>query len=71
VPCGLFPMRLIELQMGITSDPELGLERGDSGWKYLDEKKRMKTSDRGSRTFEEIKILMPHSLKIHLRGWVC
>jgi hypothetical protein len=31
----------------------------------------MKTSDRGSCMFDKRKILMPHSLKIHLRGWVC
>jgi hypothetical protein len=71
VPRGLFPMRLTKLRMGINYDPELGLEHGDSGWKYLDEEKRMKTLDRGSKTFEESEILMPHSLKIHLRGWVC
>jgi hypothetical protein len=57
--------------MGITSDPELVLECGDIGWKYIDDQKRMKTLDRGFRTFEENEILMPHSLKILLRGWVC
>jgi hypothetical protein len=70
-PHGLFPMRLAELRMGIASDLELRLERGDSGWKDLDEQKRMKISDRGSKTFEEREILMPQSLKIHLRGWLC
>jgi hypothetical protein len=63
-------MRLTELQMGINYDPELILEHDISGWKYLDEKKRMKTLDKGSGTLEESEILMPHSLKILLRGWV-
>jgi hypothetical protein len=48
-------MRLTELRKGITSEPELGLEHGDSGWKSLDEQKRMKTSDRGSEMMEERK----------------
>jgi hypothetical protein len=64
-------MRLAELQMGINSDQEIILECDDSGWKSLDQENRIKTSNRGSMTFEESEILMSHSLKIHLRGWVC
>jgi hypothetical protein len=62
-------MRLAELRKGITYEPELELEHGDNGWKALDEQKRMKTSDRGSKMLKESGILMPHSLKRYLRGW--
>jgi hypothetical protein len=70
-PRGIFPMMVVELQMAMTFDLELGLECGDRGWKYLDEQKRMKTSDKGFKVIDKDKILMPHSLKIHLMGWVC
>jgi hypothetical protein len=60
-----------ELQKGITSNPELGFEHGNSRWKALDEKKVMDISRRGFEMMEERKILMPHILKRYLRGWVC
>jgi hypothetical protein len=53
-------MRLTELWKGINSNPELGLEHGDSGWKDLDEKKAMETSRREFKMMEESEILMPH-----------
>jgi hypothetical protein len=45
-------LKLVELWKGINSDSNLRLEHGHSGWKVLDEKKRMKTSDIGFETFE-------------------
>ena len=36
-PRGLGTIRLVELRKGITSDPDLGLEHGDSGGKSLAE----------------------------------
>jgi hypothetical protein len=36
-----------ELQKGITSNPELGFEHGNSHWKSLDEQKVMEISGRG------------------------
>ena len=36
-PRGLGTIRLVELQKGINSYPDLGLEHGDSGGKSLDE----------------------------------
>jgi hypothetical protein len=53
-------MKLEELRKGITSNPELGFEHGNSGWKYLDEKKVMETSRRGFKMIKESEILMPH-----------
>jgi hypothetical protein len=42
-PRGLSPMRLTKIQKGITSNPELVFEHGDSGWKALEDKKVMET----------------------------
>jgi hypothetical protein len=53
-------MRLTELWKGITSNPDLGFEHGDSGRKTLDKQKVMETSRRGFETMEESEILMPH-----------
>jgi hypothetical protein len=47
VPRGLWPMRLADLWKGITSDPELGFERGDSGWRDIDEKNVIETPEGG------------------------
>jgi hypothetical protein len=60
-----------ELRKGITSNPELGFEHGNSRWKSLDEQKVMDISRRGFKMMEEREILMPHPLKRYLRGWVC
>jgi hypothetical protein len=60
-----------ELRKGITSNPELGFEHGNSRWKDLDEQKMMEISGRGFEMIEKRKILMPHPSKGYLRGWVC
>jgi hypothetical protein len=38
-----------ELWKGITSNPELGFEHGNSCWKSLDEQKRMEIREEDSR----------------------
>jgi hypothetical protein len=48
-----------ELQKGITSNPELGFEHGNSRWKSLDEKMMMETSGRGFKMIKKRKNLMP------------
>jgi hypothetical protein len=55
-----------ELQKGITSNPELGFEHGNSRWKSLDEQKMMEISGRGFEMIEKSEILMPHPLKRYL-----
>jgi hypothetical protein len=53
VSCGLVKIRLAELRKGINFDPNLGLEYGESGGKYLDEHKRMNISNIVSEMFNE------------------
>jgi hypothetical protein len=40
------------LNEGVTPNPELRFEHGDSCWKYLDEQKTMEISGRGTEIFE-------------------
>jgi hypothetical protein len=63
-------MMLVELRKGITSNPELGFEHGNSGWKYLDEKKVMDILRRGFNMIKEKRIFDAPSLKRVLRGQV-
>jgi hypothetical protein len=44
-----------ELWKGITSNPELRFEHGNSRWKSLDEQKVMEISRRGFKMMEERK----------------
>jgi hypothetical protein len=60
-----------ELRKGITSNPVLGFEHGNSCWGDLGEQKVMEISRRGFEMMEESEILMPHPFKRYLRGWVC
>jgi len=64
-------MMLAELRKGINSNPELGLEHGNAGWKYINDHKVMEILRRGFKMMKERKILMPHLLKRSLRGSVC
>jgi hypothetical protein len=59
-------MRLIELQKGITSKLEIGLEDGESGWKALDEQKPMEIPEFGFEIVKENEIMMPRPLKEYL-----
>jgi hypothetical protein len=60
-----------ELQKGITSNPELEFEHGNSRWNVLDNQKRMEISRRGFQRIEKSEILIPHPLKRYFRGQVC